>query len=269
MSRFTIPQQCLICPTMFTEGIGECCSRKCHNQKLANKRNYKDPIYLSKAIEAGKRNNKKRFNTNIVKETIICPNCGTIFSFEYNANNPKSRKRKYCSTTCGAIQNGKTGRTKIVKLAKSDPNWGFKNRKHQKRAAELAMLSPNVDRRRSSRPERELRKALKEIDSNWKAHRIIEHKAVDIINHDLKIIVEYDGPTHFRDIWGTLEQQQKKDKAVMQWAKENRYKVYRISDAYFIKKLNKNVEWIINDILHFSNLKINKRLRYLGDEESW
>ena len=270
MSTFDTPQQCPICPTKFTKGIGECCSRKCHNQKLANKRNYKDPSYLEKAIKAGKENNRKRFNTNIIQETLICIYCNTIFQAEpRNINNPKSKQRKVCSKKCGAMHNGKTGRDKIIKLAKEDPNWGFKNKEHQKRAAELAMQSPNVDKRRSSKPERALRAALKEIDTNWKAHRIIEHKAVDLINHNLRIIVEYDGPSHFRNIWDKLEEQQRKDKETIKWSELNGYKLYRISDSYFVNKLSKNTNLIVKDIYQFLTITESKRFRYLGNETSW
>lgn len=146
---------------------------------------------------------------------------------------------------------------------------GFKNPSHLEKCLSIQATLPTA--RNSSIGERAIRNALQEKDETWQAHRQIAGKAVDILNHKLKIIVEYDGPTHFRNIYGAekLQEQMEKDTNVEQWCIENGWKLYRVSENYFVNQCSRNTNTVVADIYNFINDTSSVLKKYVGDEKTY
>lgn len=70
----------------------------------------------------------------------------------------------------------------------------------------------------------------------------------DIYSNDLKIIVEYDGVWHFKDIHGQLEEKKIKDRLLEEWVIDNDWRIVRISDDLYRKEKGKYLEILINSI---------------------
>jgi very-short-patch-repair endonuclease len=63
----------------------------------------------------------------------------------------------------------------------------------------------------------------------------------DLFSKKLKVIIEYDGVWHFKDIHGQLKDKQVKDKALEDWVIENNWRLIRIKEDIY--KSNKQL-WI-------------------------
>lgn len=264
--------KCEWCDTTYEKDT-RFCSKSCQAKYARSKRKnsahtkYNDPIYKERQRIAKIKSNLIRYGHDITIN-IICKCCRTPFSYTYKSKNTNPNKI-LCSSGCAGIHNGRmTAKARSIK-AKNDPNFGFKNPAHRRKAIEASLNSPNNDKRMSSKSERMIRYALKEIDPIWAAHRLIVNKAVDVLHKDLKIIVEYDGPTHFRKIFENFEMQQAKDIVAEEWALANGFKFYRISDHYFKDVWKSDASIVVDDIYQFisSNDKILKR--YTGHEKTW
>ncbi len=59
--------------------------------------------------------------------------------------------------------------------------------------------------------------------------------SVDLYCKKLKVIIEYDGIWHFKDIKGQLAHKQRKDALLENWCKENNWRLIRIKDEIFLK----------------------------------
>jgi very-short-patch-repair endonuclease len=265
-------KKCIACLKDFEgTGFGSFCSRSCHGRTMRSKRKnnrhtkYNDKDYINQLSKKAIESNKNRFGEEII-EDVVCKNCGRVFQNSHRKN-CKKKIRKFCSRNCSNRspkdhKNKKELIQKFKDIASKRENWGFKNEEHRQ-----TVVANNA--RNSSKGERKIRNLLKSLDNNWKCHRNFNGKAVDLSNATLKIIVEYDGPSHFRNIYGNLEQQQQKDKNVNEWAILNNWKIYRISDHYFQKIINQDLQVVTNDIEMLKITDINIFYRYSGEEEKY
>jgi very-short-patch-repair endonuclease len=270
-------KNCLFCDTYIEEYKHTCknasCrgkyARSCRKSVLAHTK-YNDPIYKQRQKEAKIKSNLNRYGP-IIEIRSRCRNerCQEEFTVKYREKTGL-RHSGFCCQTCANTVTGLKCRDKL-KDVYNDPNWGFKNKEHQVKATELSMQTPKNDRRMSSQGERDIRSFFKNKDPDWSAHRIIESKAVDLLHKNKKIIFEYDGPTHFRDIYkdGSFEDQQQKDNETMLWVRNNDYKIYRISELYFIKVFDRIAANVFEDVEDFLKTNDRVRIRYLGGEEKY
>ena len=278
-------KQCLQCDTQYQNDSSKFCSKSCQGKYARKHRKdnrhtkYNDPKYRQKLRESKAKRDEEKLGKLIIEDRE-CRNsdCSNMFHIEYRERSKGDvRDKIYCSRKCAMIILGplngiksaeKTRRT-LQKLAANDPNHGFKDKAKQQYASDKALKSLNS--RNSSKGERAIREVLKLSDLAWKAHRPVENKAVDLKNDKLKIVVEYDGPTHFRDIFGLekLKIQQEKDIRVNIWCKDNSWKLYRISEHYFISMFERDPQKVVDDIDNFLKSVENVRKRYTGQEKSY
>lgn len=185
-----------------------------------NSEKYNETIFkLSKSA-------KERYETQ--DKNAICPECGKEFVSHYLK---KQKWKKYCSPHCANKQGSKfVNYKKLSQTIKKSENPSWKQN----------FINNGLGTKKNhSKRELEIVSFLKNNFSNdeWKQGFINGSQKTDsyIINPDvwskkLKVIVEYDGEWHFKEINGQLEDKQKRDRATMKFCKENGYRIIRIDE---------------------------------------
>lgn len=164
-----------------------------------------------------------------------------------------SKEKYYCSRSCAnARVFSKESKANISKAVRR--KWKNGDYDH---------LAEDVIRRKifSSKGERELRLYFtrKYPHFSFTFGRIAKNLNVDIVSHILKIIIEYDGVWHFKDIQGQLESKQKKDTELEEWCIKFGYKLIRIKEEIYLS--NKKF-WLQKiEIELFTNFK-NKVIKF-------
>ena len=273
-------KMCSFCFQLYLDkGYGQCCSKRCHNRLIRRKRKneghnkYDHPDYIRQQRESSLKQNENQYGKLITEERKCAyPECEELFTVIYREFGAYS-EQKYCSKRCSAIHIGQSTAEKTAEtlreMAKNDENHGFRDSK--KREIALIAADKALKSRSSSKGERSIRKSLKEMDTNWKAHRLVETKAVDLKNNPLKIIFEYDGPTHFRVVYteAKFKSQQEKDKNVYEWCKNSGWRLFRISEQYFIDVFRRNSDKVVENMIEFIDSDDQFRFLYTGNEENY
>jgi hypothetical protein len=178
----------------------------------------------NKTLEKLSQKGKERYG--VQDKLAICPECGKEFMSHYMK---KGRWKKYCSVTCANKQGSKyVDYKKFSDYQKEHGTWkknfiknGLGNRKnHSKRELEI------VSYFKKNFPNDEWKQGL--IDGGRKHDGCLINP--DLWSKKLKIIIEYDGDWHFKDINNQLEHKQKVDKATMKFCEENGYRIIRIDE---------------------------------------
>jgi very-short-patch-repair endonuclease len=128
-----------------------------------------------------------------------------------------------------------------------------------------------------SKPERTLYKFALMLNSNFKRNRQVNskkyfltnktsRKQVDIIDKKRKIIIEFDGPHHFKNIFGSLKRRQEVDRELERFCLDKKYILIRVSQSCFIYKTINDFEKKIKDKI-INIIHNNKSgVYYLGKE---
>lgn len=197
--------------------------------------------------------NFKKYGKKILLN-VNCKFCGSEFQVSIRENNGVTRKtKKCCSKVCAAKysasfvdQEKKSERQK--QYFKDNPNapflqtWIKNNEK------------PKVKKYFTSKGECEIRDYIKEVYANdaWTHGKLAEFKdknlVCDLYSKKLKIIFEYDGIWHFKDIHGQLADKQLKDALLQEWCIENDYRLIRIREEIYNKDKAKWLSIIENEI---------------------
>lgn len=202
---------------------------------------------VSKNRESQIRLNEIRFGKN--KEfTVNCEKCKSeIIISEPEFQFPKKQKY-YCNRSCS---NSRTFNLETKKLKSEISKEKWKNIDYAQR-----VIKNNIDRNKifSSKGEEEIRKYFIENFGNdgwtfgggFKFENEILTR--DLYSNKLKVIFEYDGIWHFKDIHGQLERKKKKDELLEKWVFENGWRlvrlkedIYKMDKEYYIKILVKSI----------------------------
>lgn len=179
-----------------------------------------------------------------VSEKHKCEHCGKIMTERFGSG-------RFCCRSCAnARKLSEKSKKQISEKVKNNPKCieclkrGYNN-------------SPVV----MSKGEINLRKRLKQNfpEANFTNGVIKKYKGIslspDIWSKKLKIIIEYDGIWHFKDIHGQLKDKQYKDRLLVQFALENDYRLIRIDENY---------KWSYDDIVNLI-FNCNSKIILLGD----
>lgn len=178
----------------------------------------------NKTLEKLSQKGKER--CGVQDRPAVCPECGKEFMSHYMK---KGMWKKYCSATCANKQGSKyVDYKKVSDYQKEHGTWqenfiknGLGNKKnHSKRELEI------VSYFKENFPNDEWKQGL--IDGSKKHDGCLINP--DLWSKKLKIIIEYDGDWHFKDINNQLEYKQKVDKATMKFCEENGYRIIRIDE---------------------------------------
>jgi very-short-patch-repair endonuclease len=164
----------------------------------------------------------------------------------------RSKAKKCCSRTCSA----KYSRSTCKDIHKSE-EFRLKASKHSKalwsRPDYIDKCMINSGKRRfNSKGEIELREYLRTTLPEYKFTTGMLAGAgsnPDIWSKEYKVVIEYDGAWHFKDIKGQLADKQEKDKRLEDWCIENKWRCIRIKEEVYKKDVSYWQEKIKNEIL--------------------
>lgn len=197
----------------------------------------------------------KKLTVEHFKKEIICPECKKTFIVEVTDSQYKNGVyRHYCSRRCANKQGSKSvDYSKISKFQKEHLSGCFSTE------WKLAHPTSPCSRKNFSKRELEIVKFLKETfpADEWKQGFIDGTRKHDgfILSPDchsdkLKVVIEYDGVWHFKDIHNQLERKQSVDRAMLKFCKENGYRLIRIDES--LKISNETIQ----DAIYNSNKDI-------------
>lgn len=204
---------------------------------------YIDYSKVSKSIsETAKRKKDAK-----IAEYLLNPNkcvlCNNDIPYE-------KRKSKHCGLSCSNKNRRHSEATKqlirssVNTFIKENPDQFYKCMENRENIVVQHQMF-------SSKNERELLKIIKtEFPSynftsggNFKLEDN-SRKSLDIYSKDFKIIIEYDGIYHFKDIYGNFEKVKHKDRLIEKWCIDNNWKIIRVNEkTYHLHK-----EKVINTI---------------------
>lgn len=170
----------------------------------------------------------RRPNKKHIPIVAKCLWCKTEFA---TTTNPKDRK--CCTLSCA----------KKYAVSKFERDGGFRKKMSSiSKAAWIRgdyKLTNSGKRRFNSKGEIELRKYLQINlpEYNFTTGAIAGSGGLnpDIWSTTYKIVVEYDGAWHFKDINGQLKEKQKKDRITENWCEENGWRCIRIKEDVYKK----------------------------------
>lgn len=176
---------------------------------------------------------------------VICKVCETPFVLVERESKFNKRNDKYfCSYSCSR-KRSEEAKQKISLSSKK--LW-----KNEEYANKIVKNNTNKNYRFTSKGEEEIKKYLKEtykVDE-WTSGGGFKYEDInltrDIYSNKLKVIVEYDGIWHFKDIHGQLENKQMKDKLLEKWTIENNWRLIRLKDDLY----RKNKKYWLNNLLN-------------------
>lgn len=197
-------------------------------------------------------------------EKAFCKKCGKEFERVVYVNNATGRRKTltdFCSVKCSHSRVW-TAEQKhhLSEKAKSNPS-GF---------AKPGWTSTKSARKNHSKRELEIVNFFKENfpADEWKVGLIegsIRHDGVlvnpDLWSKKLKVVIEYDGVWHFKNIHNQLDYKQKVDKITTKWCLERGYRLIRIDEKLKITN-EKIMEAVYKGIKSFECFG-SKRYDYL------
>jgi hypothetical protein len=207
--------------------------------------------YIKNARKAYFEKVDEQVNGKWIYEDILCnkKNCNNIIHIKYREN---KRKNKYfCSLKCSQSHK----HSELSKKKQSDAiKKAWKNGIYNTDSFREKQ-SKNI--KFSSKKEREIVNYFKTNYPNdeWKSGGGLYYRGEeisrDLYSNKLKICFEYDGIWHFKNIHNQLDKKQRKDKLLEEWCIENKYRLIRIDENFFInfeqleKLFFENKEFII------------------------
>jgi len=179
---------------------------------------HKKITYSKEAIE-------RRAKKPIVVFKKKCENCGEKFE--------SLRDKKCCSTYCAS-------RLAYQHVNKNNISKGMK--RHIKENPDHPWIQPwKSEKRYTSQNEVKIREyfRLNFPNDDWTFGTLCHYKWTqlnpDLWSKKLRVVFEYDGIWHFKDVHGQLKRKKLKDKLLEKWCKKNSYRLIRISDDEFLK----------------------------------
>ena len=85
----------------------------------------------------------------------------------------------------------------------------------------------------------------------------------DIWSRTRKVVVEYDGIWHFKDIHGQLADKQRRDRELEEWCVSNGWRIIRISENAYLSDVDGKSEQVVKEIITGSSSVVKI---YNGDE---
>jgi hypothetical protein len=176
---------------------------------------------------------------------VICKVCDAKFTLLERESKFNKRNGKYfCSYSCSR-KRSEEAKQKISLSTKE--LW-----KNEEYANKIVKNNTNKNYRFTSKGEEEIKKYLKEIYKvdEWTSGGGFKYENInltrDMYSNKLKVIVEYDGIWHFKDIHGQLENKQMKDNLLEKWVIENNWRLIRLKDDLY----RKNKKYWLNNLLN-------------------
>lgn len=162
--------------------------------------------------------------------SVICPECNTEFSVTTTEmRKARGKYRHFCSSFCAHAQGSKNVDYEIISQKMKGHLVGCFS-------LEWKIEHPDAKCSRKNFSKREL-EIVNYFKSNfpndeWKQGFLkgTNNLSVDLRSDKLKVVIEYDGIWHFKDIHNQLDKKQNNDKQVLQYCRKNGYRLIRIDE---------------------------------------
>jgi len=178
------------------------------------------------------KNYQIKFGTNKEFE-INCYKCLKSFFISEPEFKHPLKEKYFCNRSCANSRQHNTT-TKRIMSEKSKKLWEDENY-----ANRVITNNTNKNRRFTSKGEEEIRKHFisKYQDDEWTFGGGFKYDDLiltrDLYSKKLKVIFEYDGIWHFKDIHGQLDSKIRKDQTLEKWVMENDWRLIRIKDEIY------------------------------------
>jgi hypothetical protein len=206
---------------------------------------------LQRLKEKTKINNDKKFGKKI-KENVNCFVCQKNIDIEYRVG--KKKEKYFCGKSCANKRSNILNQESIAKISSSLKKYHREN----------DIILNNCNKRIfTSIGEKEIRNFfIKNFPNDgWTfGGRIIfkdESIVRDLYSDSLKVMVEYDGIWHFKDIKNQLVMKQKKDLLMEEWVLLNDWRLIRVKEEIYKSDKEKTIE-LIKNLIYNSSEKIVK-----------
>ena len=168
--------------------------------------------------------------TSYITFSVICPECNTEFSVTTTeAIKARGKYQHYCSSACAHKQGSKNVDYEIISQKMKEHPVGCYSLKWKIEHPDAACSRKNFSKR-----ELEIVNFFKSNFPNddWKQGFLKDtnNLSVDLKSDKLKVVIEYDGIWHFKDIHNQLERKQNNDKQVLQYCRKNGYRLIRVDE---------------------------------------
>ena len=168
---------------------------------------------------------------------VECYRCKTKFCVKEREKSFPKKEKYFCSNKCATIRDnpGPKDPNKIEELREKVRE----NTKDLWRNPDYARRVMENNKYFTSKGEREVKEYFQETnpDDEWTSGGGINVKGYtiprDLYSKKLKVVIEYDGIWHFKDIKGQLKDKQTKDRLLEEWCISNGYRLIRIDEDYF------------------------------------
>jgi very-short-patch-repair endonuclease len=211
-----------------------------------------------KGVENNKSVKIKNFEKRFGKDKefdVKCHKCSNIFKIIEPEFKFPTKVKYYCSRSCSNTRNHSSETKKLIseknKLVWLDEDY----------ANRVITNNTNKNKRFTSKGEEEIRNYFisKFTNDEWTFGGGFKYEDYiltrDLYSKKLKVIFEYDGVWHFKDIHGQLDMKQKKDSKLEKWVVENGWRLIRIKEELY--KSNKN---LYLDLIEFSIYKSDEQI---------
>ena len=201
-----------------------------------------------------------------VELNLTCPECGKTFSVSvteslYN----RGCYRHFCSSACAHKQGSKNVDYSTFSQKQKEHLTGCFSMEWKLAHPEAKCSRVNFSKReleivkflKSNFPEDEWKQGF--IDGTRRHYGFI--LSPDCHSDKLKVVVEYDGIWHFKDIHNQLEHKQSVDRALFAFCKENGYRLIRIDED--LKISNEEIRKAIYESSNELELFGSSRYSYL------
>lgn len=212
---------------------------------------------VGKSISQTLANKKQKLINEYLKNPTICKFCQKQLPYE-------KRKYKFCTRSCSSSYNSKlmSNETK-QRISKSVIKFRIE---HPEIANKWTSTHIN-NKHFNSKGEKELLNIIQNQFPQFhftcgSLRKIAErtYKSLDIYSNELKLIIEYDGVYHFKNIYNNLEQVQLKDELLNKWCINNNWKIIRVNEITYINQKDKVLSTIFELINNHQTIPIISKL---------
>jgi very-short-patch-repair endonuclease len=186
---------------------------------------------LSNSLSQLKLNQSK--NGQMKEFEVNCIKCSKSFFISEPELKHPLKEKYYCNRSCANSRQHNTN-TKRIMSEKSKKLW-----EDEDYANRVITNNTNKNKRFTSKGEEEIRKHFisKYKDDEWTFGGGFKYENLiltrDLYSKKLKVIFEYDGIWHFKDIHGQLDSKIKKDQTLEKWVIKNDWRLIRIKDEIY------------------------------------